>query len=312
MGETGRLPKLLISNDDGVAAPGLRALVSALHAAHFCDVYVSGPAEERSAQSHAITLRTPLEAWDIQVPGAAEAYAIDGTPADSVMLALNSSLFKGKPSFDLVVSGINRGDNAGLHVIYSGTVGAAREAACKGVRAVSLSLDNYSAKTEDHYEVAAKCAVPVIRAMLGLLPLPSPDLPLLNHYVVNVNFPRNQMDGVKGYHLTTQGDHCVMPSFEGVPEGTYSKTEEHDVGSGLMELRTVRQFRNVGVKPNREAAVGTDYWALQEGWVSVCPVGLHSDLRVDQEELEHRQRVLSAVQAVVEASAKELSLPCKL
>uniref|UniRef100_A0A061QRF2 5-nucleotidase sure n=1 Tax=Tetraselmis sp. GSL018 TaxID=582737 RepID=A0A061QRF2_9CHLO len=124
-------PKVLVSNDDGVAAPGLRAFVKILKEADCCDVYVCGPAGERSAQSHAITLRKPLEAWDIPVPGAVAAFAVDGTPADSVMLAVNSSLFEVcRRSIDCK-SCNSRGDNAGLHVIYSGTVGAAREAACK-------------------------------------------------------------------------------------------------------------------------------------------------------------------------------------
>eukprot|EP00879_Flechtneria_rotunda_P029967 GHRR01032442.1.p1 GENE.GHRR01032442.1~~GHRR01032442.1.p1 ORF type:complete len:202 (+),score=39.37 GHRR01032442.1:884-1489(+) len=127
---TNKRPRVLVSNDDGINAPGLRALVTALHEANFCDVHVCAPSGERSAQSHAITLGRYLSCYPSDVSGAVQAFAVDGTPADSVMLALNSPVFQ-NPQFDLVASGINRGDNCGLHVTYSGTVGAAREAACK-------------------------------------------------------------------------------------------------------------------------------------------------------------------------------------
>lgn len=93
-------PKVLISNDDGVNAPGLRALVRALAASQICDVYVCAPAGERSATSHAITLGRYLSCYRCEVPGAVEAFAVDGTPADSVMLALNG------PVFDLEVRAV--------------------------------------------------------------------------------------------------------------------------------------------------------------------------------------------------------------
>jgi hypothetical protein len=86
-------PKILISNDDGVNAPGLRALVKALAASQIADVYVCAPAGERSATSHAITLGRYLSCYRCEVPGAVEAFAVDGTPADSVMLALNGPVF---------------------------------------------------------------------------------------------------------------------------------------------------------------------------------------------------------------------------
>lgn len=151
-----RQARVLVSNDDGINAPGLRHLVKAL--SRVASVYVMAPSGERSASSHAITLGRYLSCFPADVPGTVEAFAVDGSPADSVMLALNSPVFKVCSSgacrrarllctstsaaatpptarqdvtFDLVASGINRGDNAGLHVIYSGTVGAAREAACK-------------------------------------------------------------------------------------------------------------------------------------------------------------------------------------
>lgn len=125
-----RYPRVLVSNDDGIHAPGLRALVAALVAADFCSVFVAAPSSERSASSHCITLTRYLSCAHEPIEGVEASFAVDGTPADSVMLALNSDLFTPRQrDFDLVVSGINRGDNCGLHVIYSGTVAAAREAA---------------------------------------------------------------------------------------------------------------------------------------------------------------------------------------
>lgn len=94
------LPRILISNDDGISAPGLLALADALHSdqraggSDWCEFAVSGPSGERSAQSHCITVSAHLHAWPIEVPGATEAYAVDGTPADSVMIAIYGPLLK--------------------------------------------------------------------------------------------------------------------------------------------------------------------------------------------------------------------------
>lgn len=103
-----------------------------------------------------------LHAFSIDVPGSVEAYAVDGSPADSVLVAVRSNLLSTR-DFALIVSGINRGDNAGLHVIYSGTVGAAREGACSNYPALALSLDSHSARSKEQYEQAAQCSVALIK-----------------------------------------------------------------------------------------------------------------------------------------------------
>ncbi|KDD73633.1 survival protein SurE [Helicosporidium sp. ATCC 50920] len=161
-----RRPRVLLSNDDGVTAPGLVSLAHGLRVADFCDFWMCGPAGERSAQSHSISLRKELHAFPIPVEGAQEAYAVDGTPADSVMMALYSPLLCTR-DFDLVVSGINRGDNCGYHVIYSGTVGAAREAALKGLPALAVSLDGYQARAPQHYAEATRVTVALMRALFS-------------------------------------------------------------------------------------------------------------------------------------------------
>lgn len=103
-----------------------------------------------------------LHVFRIDVDGSEEAYAVDGTPADTVCVGLRSDLFPTK-KFSLVVSGINRGDNAGYHIVYSGTVGAARQAAMDGLPALAFSLDDHSATTQEQYAAAAVYAVAMIK-----------------------------------------------------------------------------------------------------------------------------------------------------
>jgi len=125
------MPHILITNDDGIQAPGLRALVEPLR--ELATLTIVAPASERSAAAQSLTLRRPVYWQEI----AEREYAVEGTPADAVILALHK-LLPDKP--DLVISGINRGGNIGENVYYSGTVGAAKEAAINGVPAVAISL----------------------------------------------------------------------------------------------------------------------------------------------------------------------------
>ena len=128
---------------------------------------------ERSALSHAITLRKHFAATPVAVPGATAAWAVDGTPADTVMLALHAPLDAGAPlaaTVALVVSGINRGDNCGLHVPYSGTLGAAREAAVAGLPALALSLDDHGAREDAAYAHCLPACVALVRAALAAGP----------------------------------------------------------------------------------------------------------------------------------------------
>jgi len=131
-------PLILVSNDDGIDAPGIRAVTEAL--VDMGDLYVVAPMREQSAVGHAITVRDPVRArpWPFEVNvGAVTAFAVSGTPADCVKLAIDK-LVPRRP--DLVVSGINQGPNAAVNVIYSGTVSAATEAAILGIDAIAVSL----------------------------------------------------------------------------------------------------------------------------------------------------------------------------
>lgn len=141
------MPNILITNDDGIHAPGLRALVDSLKG--IVDITIIAPAQERSAAAQSLTLRQPIYYEQI----AENEVAVDGTPADAMILAFHT-LLKSKP--DLAISGINRGANMGENVYYSGTVGAAMEAAINGVPAIAISAA-YRGKEFD-FEPAARFA----------------------------------------------------------------------------------------------------------------------------------------------------------
>lgn len=141
-------PIILVSNDDGIYAPGIEALAEMV--AEFGDVYVSAPAGERSAQSHAITLHAHLRAQEIKPRW----HAVTGTPVDSVYLG---ALHACPRLPDLVVSGVNNGFNLGTDVYYSGTVGAAREGRLRGASAIAFSVD---------YHADPRILEPTVRALV--------------------------------------------------------------------------------------------------------------------------------------------------
>ncbi|KAK9838311.1 hypothetical protein WJX81_003708 [Elliptochloris bilobata] len=265
--------RVLISNDDGINAPGLRALVEALVSDGTCTVCVCGPADEQSAKSHAITLGRPLLSYPISVPDVEEAFAVEGTPADSVMLGLSGLMFKDGADFDLCVGGINRGDNCGLHVIYSGTVGAAREAACKGLPSLAVSLDDTRARDIAAFRPAARITAALIKALLR----DEGDggghrLRALVGSVLNINFPAGSR--VRGLYLAHQGSACVFPAFKEVYE---------EVSSNGCASDGRRLFRNTGGGMQWDGTPGSDTWAVREGWASVTPLGLRSDLAFGHE-----------------------------
>ncbi|CAI5514562.1 unnamed protein product, partial [Closterium sp. Naga37s-1] len=198
------LPAVLVVNDDGIEAPGIKALVAVLGSAGFCRVFVCAPDVERSACAQSITIRETLEANLVEdYEGAAVAYSLTGTPADCASMGLSGQLFKGiKPL--LVISGINKGANTGRQVIYSGTVAGAREAVIQGAPGISISLDWAAASTDAQFSPAAATCLPLIRCVLeaataGQLSSSGGD-PLL----LNVNVPLDPVKS-KGFKLAQQG-----------------------------------------------------------------------------------------------------------
>ena len=173
---------ILLTNDDGIRAPGLAALAEAM--AQFGELTVCAPESEQSAVSRALTMSRPLRLEKAEVPGlACPCWAVDGTPTDCVKLAVNR-LFDRKP--DLVVSGINRGPNLGTDVLFSGTVSAAMEGAMQGVPAIAVSLG--WGETWD-FDTAAKWAgVAVGMALKCRMPFGT---------VININIPNCAPKGIR-------------------------------------------------------------------------------------------------------------------
>lgn len=178
--------RILISNDDGIFAPGIEALVKAFAAAGH-EVFVCAPDSQRSAASHSLSIGRPLTVKEVEFPGAVKAYAIGGTPADCVKLGLTVLC----PQAETVVSGINKGYNVGSDILYSGTVAAAMEGAICGRPALAVSQMEKRAD----YTNAARLAVQLHDKLM--------DNPLPPLSVLNVNYP--QVDEIRGVVTAQMG-----------------------------------------------------------------------------------------------------------
>jgi 5'/3'-nucleotidase len=229
---------ILITNDDGVQAPGILALTQAMRA--LGDVQVIAPARNQSASGHKKTLYHDIPTHQAALDDGTPALAVDGSPADCIALA---ALGMAQWPPRIVVSGINRGGNMGQDITYSGTVTAALEAAIQGVPALAVSLVSRSADKVSEYEAAAQVAVAVVRRVLekGLPPLT----------ILNLNVP--VVPDIKGIRLTRQGVRIYADELE----------KKGDV------------YRIVGPEPGGVTdEEGTDLWAVHNGWASLTPVHL--------------------------------------
>jgi len=185
-------PHILITNDDGVHAPGIKHLWNALKPV--ADLTVVAPAFEQSCVGLSTTLRMPLRLEKIVTwnNGEEAIWSVDGTPADCIKIALHAVL-KSKP--DLVVSGINRGGNMGQSALYSGTVAATIESAIQNIPAIAFSCNDF--KLQPNYELAAQHTPHFVEYVLAH--------PLPNGTILNVNFPGQELGDYKGIKMTTQG-----------------------------------------------------------------------------------------------------------
>jgi 5'/3'-nucleotidase len=190
--------RILLTNDDGIYAPGIRALRRQL--AQLGDVTVVAPATEQSGVGHSITIQTPLVIEEAYEDEAAVGWLVEGSPADCVKLAC-LELMESPP--DLVVSGINMGSNAGINVLYSGTVAAAIEGAFFGLRSIALSLEYSENPDFDH---AAQLGIRVIAQILKHDPMPGS--------LFNVNLPELRDGEPAGVRVVPQGVVRYHEGFE--------------------------------------------------------------------------------------------------
>jgi 5'-nucleotidase len=189
--------RFLLTNDDGIYAQGLAAIKSELE--KFGEVVVIAPVTEQSAVGHTITISDPLKVIPIHRAGDFYGWGITGSPADCVKLGV-SCIMEQQP--DVVVSGINRGENVGINVLYSGTVSAATEALILGYTGIALSVDNYL--TPD-YRAAGLFGANLAR-MLAVKQVRLP-------FALNVNCPSGPMEEVRGVRITRQGDSRIIDEF---------------------------------------------------------------------------------------------------
>lgn len=234
-------PLILITNDDGITAPGIRALIEVM--AEIGEVVVVAPDKPQSAMGHAITINSTLYLNKVSaVDAKILEYSCSGTPVDAVKLAVNEILGR-KP--DLCVSGINHGSNCSINVIYSGTMSAAVEAAIEGIPAIGFSLLDYdwNANFEPAKGFVRKITQEVLKNGLPVGTL------------LNVNFPKLETSQIKGIKICRQAKAMWAEKFD-------KRTTPY--GKDYYWL--------TGEFVNQDAGEDTDVWALDNGYVSVVPV----------------------------------------
>ena len=237
-------PTILVTNDDGITAPGIAALVGAMKT--IGNVVVVAPDSPQSGMGHAITVAKPLRLDPVKVFKGVTCYQSSGTPADCVKLAVSKVLHH-KP--DLVVSGINHGSNSSINVIYSGTMSAAVEAAIEGIPAIGFSLTNFSHQAD--MRAAARVAKTIAKKMLKT--------PLDPGTLLNVNIPDVPYEKLKGMRVCRQARAKWEEEFD-------ERTDPHGR----------KYYWLVGAFVNYDKGDDTDEWALANHYVSIVPV--HFDL----------------------------------
>ncbi|MGQ0662098.1 MAG: 5'/3'-nucleotidase SurE [Pseudomonadota bacterium] len=233
--------RILVSNDDGIAAPGLK-LLERIARMLSRDVWVVAPETEQSAASHSLTIRHPLRVRKIK----SRRFAVDGTPTDCVLLAIHHILKDRRPT--LCLSGVNRGANLGEDVTYSGTVAAAMEATLLGVPAIALS-QACKAPSPVRWSTAEHYAGGIVRRLTRMT--------WPRNVMINVNFPNVLAPAVRGVAVAGQG--------------------RHKIGDQLVENRDPRgvPYYWIGAMRHEDATrAGTDIAAVNDGWISVTPLFL--------------------------------------
>ena len=234
-------PTILVTNDDGINAPGIRALISVME--EIGEVIVVAPDSPQSAMGHAITINNTLYLNKISAENAnVTEYSCSGTPVDCVKLAVNEILKK-KP--DLCVSGVNHGSNSSINVIYSGTMSAAVEAGIEGIPAIGFSLLDYDWNA-DFDQIKPFIKKIVLEVLAKKLP---------ESVILNVNFPKLKTNEIKGIKICRQAKAIWMEKFD---------KRKTPFGKDYYWLS--------GEFVNQDKGEDTDEWALANGYISIVPV----------------------------------------
>ena len=239
-----RRTRILLTNDDGINAPGMKVLQRIARSLSN-DVWVVAPEGEHSGASHSLTLTAPLRLRKIS----AKKFAVEGTPTDCVMMAMNQVMADNPP--DLLLSGVNRGANMGEDVTYSGTIAAAMEGTLVGVPSIALS-QSFANRKVMHWPTAEQHASDIIRRLVAI--------GWSRDVLMNVNFPDCLPGDVKGVEVTRQG--------------------RRDFSALNIEQRIdarERPYYWIGFRPIQgQPEEGTDIRATEEGRIAITP--LHLDL----------------------------------
>ena len=234
-------PYILVTNDDGITAPGIRALIAVM--SEIGEVVVVAPDSPQSAKGHSVTINDTLYINKVSKDDdPILEYTCSGTPVDAVKLAVNEILDR-KP--DLCVSGINHGSNSSINVIYSGTMSAAVEAAIEGIPAIGFSLANYNWNAD--FEP--------VKSFVKSITLEVLEKKLPENIVLNVNFPKLEKNEIKGIKICRQAKASWLEKFD---------------------KRVTPQGRDyywlAGEFVNDDKGEDTDEWALAKGYISIVPV----------------------------------------
>ncbi|MEP7141347.1 MAG: 5'/3'-nucleotidase SurE [Ferruginibacter sp.] len=240
MAKATALPTILITNDDGITAPGIHNLVEAVK--DLGKIIVVAPDKPQSGMGHAITIGQPLRMNKIAIFEGVESWQTSGTPVDCVKLAVDKILHR-KP--DLCLSGINHGANHSINVIYSGTMSAAMEASIESIPSIGFSLLNYS------YEADFEAARHYVRKIVSSLLQKKMD----KHLLLNVNIPSIPMELIKGVKVCRQA---------------YAKYKEDF--KERKDPQGKKYYWLTGAFVNFDKGKDTDVWALDNNYVSVVPI----------------------------------------
>ncbi|MFL5774556.1 MAG: 5'/3'-nucleotidase SurE [Flavisolibacter sp.] len=261
MAKDKKKPVILITNDDGITAPGIRNLIEAVK--DLGKVVVVAPDKPQSGMGHAITIGVPLRLHKVNFFGDIEAYQCTGTPVDCVKLAVDKVLHH-KP--DICLSGINHGANHSINVIYSGTMSAAVEAAIESIPSIGFSLLDYALEAD--FTASRKYARIIVEQMLKS----PPD----KHCVLNVNIPIATVDEIKGIKICRQA---------------YAKYEEDFIERNDPHNR--KYYWLTGEFVNFDEGTDTDVWALANKYISVVPVQFDLTHYKQKQQLEKDWNIFS-------------------